>query len=51
MEKILDTTINREKGYLYFVKGDPLAIYKAEMSRGRKKKAEPKEEITNDIFV
>ena len=39
MEKIAETDIEREEGYLYFCKGNPIAIYKAKMSRkGRKKK-------------
>lgn len=29
----------REEGYLYFVKGENLEVYKAKMSRGRKKKS------------
>ena len=37
-EKLLETEIQREKGFLYYVKGDPLCVYKAEMARGRKKK-------------
>lgn len=37
-EQILKTDIPREQGYLYFVKGNPLAIYKAKMARGKKKK-------------
>lgn len=37
-EKITDTDIPREKGYLYFTKGDPLEIWKAKMSRGGKSK-------------
>ena len=38
MEKIAETDIPREKGYLYFLKGDPLAIYKAKLARGGRKK-------------
>jgi hypothetical protein len=37
-EQILKTDIPREEGFLYFVKGNPLMIYKAKMSRGGKKK-------------
>lgn len=37
-EKILETNIPRESGFLYFTKGNPLAIYKAKMSRGGRKK-------------
>lgn len=40
MEKIIETDIEREKGYLYFVKGNPLCIYKAKMARGGRKKKE-----------
>lgn len=36
-EKISDTDIDREEGYLYFIKGDPLEIWKAKMKQGRKK--------------
>lgn len=28
----------RQKGYLYFVKGDDLMVYKVKMARGGKKK-------------
>lgn len=28
----------RQPGFLYFVKGEKLEVFKAEMSRGRKKK-------------
>ena len=35
-EKIAETEIPREKGYLYFTKGDPLEIWKAKMSRSGK---------------
>jgi len=28
----------RQKGFLYFVKGDNLEIHKAKMARGRRKK-------------
>ena len=38
MEKLLETEIPREKGFLYFLKGNPLCIYKAEMSRGGRPK-------------
>jgi len=38
MEKLAETDIVREKGFLYFVKGNPLCIYKAKMARGRRKK-------------
>jgi len=41
-EKILDTNIPREEGHLYFVKGNPLSLYKAKMARGGRKKQEKK---------
>ena len=37
-EQILKTDIPREEGYLYFVKGNPLILCKAKMSRGGRKK-------------
>ena len=37
-EEILATEIEREEGYLYYIKGDPLTICKAKMKRGGKKK-------------
>jgi len=37
-ERILKTEINREKDYLYFVKGDPLELHKAKMQHGGRKK-------------
>ena len=37
-EKIFDTEVPREKGYLYFFKGDPLEGWKAKMSRSGKSK-------------
>lgn len=37
-KKIKDLGIKRQKGKLYFVKGDPLSVYEADMSRGRKKR-------------
>ena len=37
-EKILETEIPRETGYLYFTKGSPLEIWKAKMSRSGKSK-------------
>lgn len=37
-EKIAETDIKREEGFLYFLKGNPLEIWKAKMGRGRKKK-------------
>ena len=39
-EKIAETEIPREKGFLYFTKGDPLEIWKAKMSRSGKRKKE-----------
>ena len=44
MEEILRTNIPREKGYLYFLKGDPLSVCKAEMARRKKSKDEDEEE-------
>lgn len=41
-EKIIGTDIEREKGYLYFLKGNPLVIYKAKMAHGGKKKKKKK---------
>ena len=41
MEKVLETDIIPEKGYLYFCKkreDGKLSVYKVKMSRGRKKK-------------
>ncbi len=37
-KKLLQTDIKREKGKLYFCKGDPIEVYEAEMAHGRKKK-------------
>lgn len=37
MEKIIETDIEREEGYLYFCKGNPIAIYKAKQARGKRK--------------
>ena len=37
-EKILDTQIPRETGFLYFTKNDPLEVWKAKMSRSGKSK-------------
>ena len=37
-KELLQTEIKREKGKLYFCKGDPIAVYEAVMARGRKKK-------------
>jgi hypothetical protein len=39
-EKIAETNIKREEGYLYFCKGSPIAVYKAKMVRGGRKKKE-----------
>ena len=39
-EKIHETGILREEGYLYFLKGNPMVVYKVKMARGRKKKKE-----------
>lgn len=36
MEELLKTEIPREAGYIYFVKGNPLVLFRAKM--GRKKK-------------
>ena len=53
MEKIHSTNLPREKGYIYFVKENPLCIYRAQ--RGRKKKVteppteEPKKEEEEPI--
>ena len=41
-EAILKTDIPREEDNLYFVKNDPLEIWKAKMSRGGKKKKKKK---------
>ena len=38
MEEILKTNIERETGYLYFVKGSPLVLCKTKMARGGKSK-------------
>ena len=38
-EEILKTDIEREEGYLYYVKGSPLVLCKAKMKRGGKKKS------------
>lgn len=35
---ILKTDLPREKGKLYFVKGNPLEIWEAEMAKGGRKK-------------
>jgi len=37
-EEILQTNIEREEGYLYYTKGNPLIVCKAKMKRGGKKK-------------
>lgn len=37
-KKIKDLGIKRQKGKLYFVKGDPLSVYEADMARGKKSK-------------
>ena len=36
-KKIQDLGIKRQKGKLYFVKGDPLSVYEADMARGKKR--------------
>ncbi len=48
MEKILSTDLPREKGFIYFVKENPLCIYRAQ--RGRKKaiKEEPEKPPTEE---
>ena len=39
MEQIIKSDIPREQGYLYFVKGNPICVYKTKMNRkGRKGK-------------
>jgi len=43
---VLKTDIPREQGFLYYVKGDPLELHKAKMSRGGKKKKSKKKKPT-----
>lgn len=44
MEKILQTEIPREKGMIYFVKGDPIAVYKTKPGRRKKNESTRKDE-------